>query len=150
MIGKLDLNTLHEQAKVGGTASKAANVRRYPKGEDGQLAEIITSLPRGRIVDITSSNRPGVAVGGDNNWFKIYDSISSTSGWMHNSVLDEVGTTVDLVKKSDVKAEADQDTTQLDWDLLDTYDPIRGYKNPLPSWMLYAALAGIVVWMIRE
>ena len=150
MIGKLDLNTLHEQAKVGGTASKTANVRQYAKGEDGQLAEVITSLPRGRIVDVTSRNMPGFSVRGDDNWFKIYDSISSTSGWMHNSVLDEVGTTVDLVKKSDVKAEADQDTTQLDWDLLDTYDPIRGYKNPLPSWMLYAALAGIVAWMLRE
>jgi hypothetical protein len=143
-FGKLDLNTLHEEAIV---SASVANVRQYPKGPGGGLADVVGKLKRGTKVSVMSANRPGVTVNGDNNWFKIYAPGSNLIGWMHNSVLDEVGKTVDLVPVPDIQPEAIETD---DWDLLDTFDPIQGYRNPLPSWMLYAALTGIVIWMIRK
>jgi len=151
-LGKLDLNTLHDNAVVN---ASVANVRQYAKGEGGGLAKIVGQLPRGRNVHIMSQST-GAVVNGDNNWWKIADTQSSTVGWMHNSVLDEVGKTVMPVdvkingggrSAPFIRAEADETD---DWSLLDTYDPAQGYRNPLPSWVLYGALAGILYLMVRK
>ena len=53
-FGKLDLNTLHEEAIV---SASVANVRQYPKGPDGGFADVIGKLKRGTRVSVMSANR---------------------------------------------------------------------------------------------
>tara|TARA_Y100000593_G_scaffold26239_1_gene52259 strand:- start:1059 stop:1436 length:378 start_codon:yes stop_codon:yes gene_type:complete len=84
-FGKLDPTLPPKQAKVGGKATKWANVRLGATTS----ADIIAEAPAGQIVEVLNW-KMGQDVGGDTAWFEVSNP-PLWKGYMHNSVLEPIG-----------------------------------------------------------
>jgi len=90
-FGKLDPTLPPKQAKVGGKATKWANVRSGATTS----ASIVAEAPAGQIVEVVNW-KMGQDVGGDTAWFEVYIvgdakyDERSIQGYMHNSVLEPI------------------------------------------------------------